>query len=77
MWGHSEAAEAIDGSLTPATGFAEREQALAMATGLPAGATLAQSVNGTALFSWTPAAGDARAWLDPGSAGGFAGIQPV
>jgi transposase len=31
---------AVDGSLTPATGFAEREQALAMATGLPAGATL-------------------------------------
>ena len=31
---------AVDGSLTPATGYAEREQALAMATGLPAGATL-------------------------------------
>ena len=31
---------AVDGSLTPATGFAEREQALAMATGLPAGAPL-------------------------------------
>jgi transposase len=31
---------AVDGSLTPATGFAEREQALAMATQLPAGATL-------------------------------------
>ncbi len=31
---------AVDGSLTPATGFAEREQALAMATRLPAGATL-------------------------------------
>lgn len=31
---------AVDGSLTPATGFAEREQALTMATGLPAGATL-------------------------------------
>jgi len=31
---------AVDGSLTPATGFAEREQALAMATGLPTGATL-------------------------------------
>src|SRR4029453_16167299 len=31
---------AVDGSLTPATGFAEREQALAMATLLPAGATL-------------------------------------
>jgi hypothetical protein len=31
---------AVDGSLTPATGFAEREQALTMATRLPAGATL-------------------------------------
>jgi transposase len=31
---------AVDGSLTSATGFAEREQALAMATRLPAGATL-------------------------------------
>ena len=31
---------AVDGSLTPATGFAEREQALGMATQLPAGATL-------------------------------------
>src|SRR5206468_4022644 len=31
---------AVDGSLTPATGFAEREQALARATGLPTGATL-------------------------------------
>jgi transposase len=31
---------AVDGSLTPATGFAEREQALALATGLPTGATL-------------------------------------
>jgi hypothetical protein len=31
---------AVDGSLTPATGFAEREQALAMATRLPARATL-------------------------------------
>src|SRR5215813_13685722 len=31
---------AVDGSLTPATGFAEREQALAMATQLPTGATL-------------------------------------
>ncbi|HSF04592.1 MAG TPA: IS5 family transposase [Methylomirabilota bacterium] len=31
---------AVDASLTPATGFAEREQALAMATRLPAGATL-------------------------------------
>ena len=31
---------AVDGSLTPATGYAEREQALAMATGRPAGATL-------------------------------------
>jgi transposase len=31
---------AVDGSLTPATGFAEREQALAMAAHLPAGATL-------------------------------------
>ena len=31
---------AVDSSLTPATGFAEREQALAMATRLPAGATL-------------------------------------
>ena len=31
---------AVDGSLTPATGFAEREQALAMATQLPPGATL-------------------------------------
>ena len=31
---------AVDGSLTPATGFAEREPALAMATGLPTGATL-------------------------------------
>jgi transposase len=31
---------AVDGSLTPATGFAEREQALAMATHLPPGATL-------------------------------------
>jgi transposase len=31
---------AVDGSLTPATGFAEREQALAMAAQLPAGATL-------------------------------------
>src|SRR5262247_2672099 len=29
---------AVDGSLTPATGFAEREQALAMATQLPTGA---------------------------------------
>jgi transposase len=31
---------AVDGSLTPATGFAEREQALVMATRLPPGATL-------------------------------------
>ena len=31
---------AVDGSLTPATGYAEREQALAMATRLPARATL-------------------------------------
>ena len=31
---------AVDGSLTPATGFAERAQALAMAAQLPAGATL-------------------------------------
>lgn len=31
---------AVDGSLTPATGFAEREQALVMATQLPPGATL-------------------------------------
>src|SRR6516162_9138064 len=31
---------AVDGSLTPATGVAEREQALAMATHLPTGATL-------------------------------------
>ena len=31
---------AVDGSLTPATGFAEREQALAMATQLPPRATL-------------------------------------
>jgi len=31
---------AVDGSLTPATGFAEREQGLAMAAQLPAGATL-------------------------------------
>jgi transposase len=31
---------AVDGTLTAATGFAEREQALAMATQLPAGATL-------------------------------------
>jgi IS5 family transposase len=31
---------AVDGSLTPATGFAEREQALAMAAQLPAGVTL-------------------------------------
>jgi len=31
---------AVNGSLTPATGFAEREQALAMATQLPTGATL-------------------------------------
>ena len=31
---------AVDGSLTPATGFAEREQALTMATQLPPGATL-------------------------------------
>lgn len=31
---------AVDGSLTPATGFAEREQALAMATRLPARASL-------------------------------------
>src|SRR5499427_6688677 len=31
---------AVDGTLTPATGFAEREQALAMAAQLPIGATL-------------------------------------
>ena len=31
---------AVDGTLTPATGFAEREQALMMATQLPVGATL-------------------------------------
>jgi transposase len=31
---------AVDGTLTPATGFAEREQALAMAAQLPTGATL-------------------------------------
>jgi hypothetical protein len=48
---------AVDGSLTSVTGYAEREQALAMATRLPARATLGADKSMTPGTSSTPSAG--------------------